>query len=61
MQLIKLRTTETSYVAQARHRPGCSNGWKTKRMGPKEIGMLMGGGEGQGDIFTWHEKNRRKV
>ena len=40
---------------------GIADGRKTKRMDPKEIEMLMGGGEGQGGIFTWREKNRRKV
>jgi len=30
-------------------------------MDPKEVENLMGGGEGQGGIFTWREKNRRKV
>ena len=34
---------------------------KTKRMDPKEVDLLMEGGAGQGDIFTWREKNRRKV
>lgn len=40
---------------------GIADGRKTKRMDPKEVEMLMGGGEGQGGIFTWREKNRRKV
>ena len=40
---------------------GIADGKKTKRMDPKEVEMLMGGGEGQGGIFTWREKNRRKV
>jgi len=30
-------------------------------MDPKEVELLMGGGEGQGGIFTWREKNRRKL
>jgi len=40
---------------------GIADGRKTKRMDPKEVEMLMGGGEGQGGIFTWREKNRRKL
>ncbi|EDR11902.1 uncharacterized protein LACBIDRAFT_246709, partial [Laccaria bicolor S238N-H82] len=38
-----------------------SYGKKTKRMDPKEVELLMGGGAGQGGIFTWREKNRRKL
>ncbi|KIO09885.1 hypothetical protein M404DRAFT_131052 [Pisolithus tinctorius Marx 270] len=37
------------------------DGTKTKRMDKKEIKLLMDGGDGQGGIFTWREKNRRKV
>ena len=40
---------------------GIADGKKTKRMDPKEVELLMGGGEGQGGVFTWREKNRRKV
>ncbi|PPQ77220.1 hypothetical protein CVT25_011066 [Psilocybe cyanescens] len=40
---------------------GIADGKKTKRMDPKEVELLMGGGEGQGGIFTWREKNRRKL
>ncbi|KAH6914294.1 AGC/NDR protein kinase [Coprinopsis sp. MPI-PUGE-AT-0042] len=40
---------------------GIADGRKTKRLDPKQIEMLMGGGEGQGGIFTWREKNKRKV
>jgi len=39
---------------------GLADGTKTKRMDRKEVERLMGG-EGQGGIFTWREKNRRKV
>jgi hypothetical protein len=39
---------------------GMADGTKTKRMDRKDIERLMGG-EGQGGIFTWREKNRRKV
>ncbi|KAJ6484947.1 hypothetical protein DFH09DRAFT_396940 [Mycena vulgaris] len=40
---------------------GVADGRKTKRMDHKEIELLMGGGEGQGDVFTWREYNRRKI
>ncbi|TFK44419.1 kinase-like domain-containing protein [Crucibulum laeve] len=40
---------------------GIADGKKTKRMDPKQVELLMGGGEGQGGIFTWREKNRRKL
>lgn len=30
-------------------------------MDRKDVERLMGGGEGQGGIFTWRERNRRKV
>ena len=34
---------------------------RTRRMDRKEVERLMGGGDGQGGIFTWREKNSRKV
>jgi protein-serine/threonine kinase len=37
------------------------DGKKTKRMDRREVELLMGGGDGQGGLFTWREKNRRKV
>ncbi|KAJ7683241.1 kinase-like domain-containing protein [Mycena rosella] len=40
---------------------GIADGRKTKRMDRKEVELLMGGGEGQGGVFTWREKNRRKL
>lgn len=40
---------------------GIADGKKTKRLDPKEVELLMGGGDGQGGIFTWREKHRRKV
>ena len=40
---------------------GIADGRKTKRMDRKNVGLLMGGAEGQGGVFTWREKNRRKV
>jgi len=40
---------------------GMTNGRKTKRLKPKEIEALMGDGNGQDGIFTWREKNRRKL
>ncbi|KAJ7283000.1 kinase-like protein [Mycena rebaudengoi] len=39
---------------------GIADGRKTKRMNRKDVELLMGGGEGQGGVFTWREKNRRK-
>ncbi|KIJ18926.1 hypothetical protein PAXINDRAFT_175046 [Paxillus involutus ATCC 200175] len=40
---------------------GMMDGTKTRRMDKKDIELLMGDGNGQGGIFTWREKNRRKV
>ncbi|KAJ7045705.1 kinase-like protein [Mycena alexandri] len=40
---------------------GIADGRKTKRMDRREVELLMGGGEGQGGVFTWREKNRRKL
>jgi hypothetical protein len=40
---------------------GIADGRKTRRMDPKQVELLMGGGQGQGGVFTWREKNRRKV
>ena len=40
---------------------GIADAKKTRRMDPKEVELLMGGGDGQGGIFTWREKHRRKV
>lgn len=40
---------------------GIADGKKTKRMAPQEIERIMGGQEGEGGIFTWREKNRKKV
>lgn len=37
-----------------------ADGRKTKRLNRKEVEALMGNG-GQGGIFTWREKNRRKL
>lgn len=37
------------------------DGTKTRRMDRKDVERLMGGGEGKGGIFTWREKNSRKV
>ncbi|KAF8514253.1 kinase-like domain-containing protein [Hysterangium stoloniferum] len=34
---------------------------KTRRMDRKEVERIMGGGEGEGGIFTWREKNRKKA
>lgn len=40
---------------------GVADGKKTKRMNRKDVEMIMGGGDGQGGVFTWREKNSRKV
>ncbi|KAF8210476.1 kinase-like domain-containing protein [Mycena galopus ATCC 62051] len=40
---------------------GIADGRKTKRMDRREVELLMGGGDGEGGIFTWREKNRRKL
>lgn len=40
---------------------GIADGRKTKRMNRKEVEHIMGSGEGAGGLFTWREKNRRKV
>ena len=40
---------------------GLGDGARTKRLDRKEVDRLMGGGDGQGGIFTWREKHRRKV
>ncbi|KAG9005549.1 hypothetical protein FRB90_010337 [Tulasnella sp. 427] len=39
---------------------GIADGRKTKRLAPKEIERIMGGQDGEGGIFTWREKNRKK-
>lgn len=39
---------------------GIADGRKTRRMDRKQVELLMGG-EGQGGVFTWREKNRRKL
>ncbi|KIY44431.1 kinase-like protein [Fistulina hepatica ATCC 64428] len=40
---------------------GIADGTKTRRMDRADAERLMGGGDGQGGIFTWREKNRRKL
>ncbi|KAI0785612.1 kinase-like protein [Abortiporus biennis] len=66
---------DTSYYEQQRlhllHKHGIDlesnfgvgplDGMRTKRLDRKEVERLMGGGDGQGGIFTWREKNRRKL
>ncbi|KAF9263382.1 kinase-like protein [Marasmius fiardii PR-910] len=64
---------DTSYYEQQRlhllHKHGIdledSNGIaddkRTRRMDRKEVEKLMGGGDGSGGLFTWREKNRRKL
>lgn len=39
---------------------GIADGRKTKRLSARQIEQLMGG-EGPDGIFTWRERNRRKV
>ena len=39
---------------------GSRDALKTKRLGRKEVDRLMGGQDGEG-VFTWREKNRKKV
>ncbi|KAI0092944.1 kinase-like protein [Irpex rosettiformis] len=63
---------DTSYYEQQRlhilHKygidlePGNSSadGTRTRRLDRKEVERLMGGGDGNGGIFTWREKNSRK-
>ena len=38
-----------------------ADGTRTKRLDRKEVERLMGGGDGQQGVFTWREKNSRKV
>ncbi|EIN11833.1 kinase-like protein [Punctularia strigosozonata HHB-11173 SS5] len=33
----------------------------TRRMKRKDVDLIMGGGEGEGGLFTWREKHRRKL
>ncbi|KAI9572151.1 kinase-like domain-containing protein [Boletus coccyginus] len=40
---------------------GLMDGAKTRRMDKKDIESLLGNGNGQDGIFTWREKNRRKL
>ncbi|KAG2150515.1 kinase-like domain-containing protein [Suillus clintonianus] len=40
---------------------GIGDGTRTKRMDRKNVELLMGDGNGQSGIFTWREKNRRKL
>lgn len=40
---------------------GLMDGTRTRRMDKKDIELLLGDGNGEGGIFTWREKNRRKV
>lgn len=37
------------------------DGTRTKRLNRKDVESLMGGGDGQGGVFTWREKHGRKV
>ena len=37
-----------------------ADGSKTRRLDRKEVNKLMGGDNGEG-VFTWREKNKKKV
>jgi hypothetical protein len=39
---------------------GISDGNRTKRMRRRDVDRLMGGENGEG-VFTWRERNRKKV
>ncbi|KAJ3520074.1 hypothetical protein NM688_g9212 [Phlebia brevispora] len=63
---------DTSYYEQQRlhllHKYGIdlegfspTDGTRTRRLDRKEVERLMGGGDGQEGIFTWREKNSRKL
>ncbi|KAG1829143.1 kinase-like domain-containing protein [Suillus variegatus] len=64
---------DTSYYEQQRNQllhkhgidledgNGIGDGTRTKRMDRKDVELLMGDGNGQSGIFTWREKNRRKL
>ncbi|KAH8107922.1 kinase-like protein [Cristinia sonorae] len=66
---------DTSYYEQQRlhllHKHGIDlesspanslqDGTRTRRLDRKEVERLMGGGDGNGGIFTWREKNSRKL
>jgi protein-serine/threonine kinase len=34
---------------------------RTRKLNRKDIELLMGDGDGKGGVFTWREKNGRKV
>ncbi|KAG8880157.1 hypothetical protein FRB97_001046 [Tulasnella sp. 331] len=40
---------------------GIADDKKTKRLDPKEVERIMGTGDGDGGLFTWREKNRKKL
>ena len=40
---------------------GIADSSKTRPMDKKEIERIMGGGDGEVGVFTWREKNRKKV
>ena len=45
---------------ESTHGNSLGDGTRTRRLDRKEVERLMGG-DGQGGIFTWREKNSRKV
>ncbi|KAI0081239.1 kinase-like protein [Panus rudis PR-1116 ss-1] len=46
---------------ESSHGNAFSDGTRTRRLDRKEVERLMGGGDGQGGVFTWREKNSRKL
>lgn len=46
---------------ESSHTLSPTDGTRTRRLDRKEVERLMGGGNGQEGIFTWREKNSRKV
>jgi protein-serine/threonine kinase len=40
---------------------GIADDRKTRKLDRREVELLMGGGEDGEGLFTWREKNRRKV
>ncbi|KDQ21430.1 hypothetical protein BOTBODRAFT_25873 [Botryobasidium botryosum FD-172 SS1] len=40
---------------------GAGGTTKTRKMNKREVDQIMGGGDGQGGVFTWREKNRKRL
>jgi hypothetical protein len=68
---LAISTLQTDYEQQRLHllrkhgidlEDSLGDGTRTKRMERKDVELLMGGdGQGRDGLFTWREKNRRKV